>query len=65
MPGRSQIAGENGPFLEAADSADLTLPARAAAFKVNFAAFLEDPAADFSSVIRQMERSVDLTVSGK
>ena len=52
-------------ILAAADSADLVLPATAAAFKVNFAAFFEDPAADFSSVIRQMERSVELTVSDK
>ena len=52
-------------ILDAADSADLVLPATAAAFKVNFAAFFEDPAADFSSVIRQMERSVELTVLGK
>ena len=52
-------------ILEAADSFELVLPATAAAFKVNSAAFKEDPAADFSSVIRQMERSVELTVSGK
>jgi 3-hydroxyisobutyrate dehydrogenase-like beta-hydroxyacid dehydrogenase len=52
-------------ILEAADSFDLVLPATAAAFKVNSAAFKEDPDADFSSVIRQMERSVELTVSGK
>jgi hypothetical protein len=41
------------------------LPATAAAFKVNSAAFKEDPASDFSSVIRQMERSVELTIPGK
>jgi 3-hydroxyisobutyrate dehydrogenase-like beta-hydroxyacid dehydrogenase len=52
-------------ILEAADSFDLVLPATAAAFKVNSAAFKEDPDADFSSVIRQMERSVELTVSNK
>ncbi len=53
-------------ILEAAESSDLTLPATAAAYKVNSAAFKEDPAADFSSVIRQMERSVErLTVSGE
>jgi 3-hydroxyisobutyrate dehydrogenase-like beta-hydroxyacid dehydrogenase len=52
-------------ILEAAESSDLTLPATAAAFKVNSAAFKEDPVADFSSVIRQMERSVELTVTGK
>lgn len=52
-------------ILEAAESSDLALPATAAAFKVNSAAFKEDPAADFSSVIRQMERSVELTVSGE
>ena len=52
-------------ILDAADSTGLALPATAAAFKVNSAALKKDPAADFSSVIRQMERSVELTVSGK
>jgi 3-hydroxyisobutyrate dehydrogenase-like beta-hydroxyacid dehydrogenase len=52
-------------ILESADASDLVLPATAAAFKVNSAAFKEDPAADFSSVIRQMERSVEFNVSGQ
>jgi 3-hydroxyisobutyrate dehydrogenase-like beta-hydroxyacid dehydrogenase len=52
-------------ILEAADSSNLVLPATAAAFKVNSAAFKEDPASDFSSVIRQMEKSVELTIPGK
>lgn len=44
-------------ILAAAGSLGFALPATAAAFK-------KDPAADFSSVIQQMERSVELTVSG-
>ncbi len=43
-------------ILQAADSAKLALPATAAACEVNSAAFKEDPDADFSSVIRQMEK---------
>jgi len=45
-------------ILESAKVSNLTLPATAAAFVVNSAAFKEDPAADFSSVIRQMEKSL-------
>lgn len=50
-------------ILEAAKSMDLDLPATAAAFKVNSAAFEEDPGADLSSVIRHMEKLVELHVS--
>jgi 3-hydroxyisobutyrate dehydrogenase-like beta-hydroxyacid dehydrogenase len=50
-------------ILEAAKQAELKLPAAAAAFEVNSAAFKEDPTADFSSVIRQMEKLADLNVS--
>lgn len=42
-------------ILEAANSSHLTLPATAAAFEVNSAAFRHDPTSDFSSVIREME----------
>ena len=52
-------------ILDAADSLNLVLPATAAAFKVNSAAFEEDPTSDFSSVIRHMERTVELTIPGK
>jgi len=52
-------------ILKAASSSDLVLPATTAALKVNSAALKDDPAADFSSVIRQMERSVQLTDAGK
>jgi 3-hydroxyisobutyrate dehydrogenase len=50
-------------ILEAAKSLDLDLPATAAAFKVNSAALEEDPGADLSSVIRHMEKLVELHVS--
>jgi 3-hydroxyisobutyrate dehydrogenase-like beta-hydroxyacid dehydrogenase len=50
-------------ILEAAKSADLDLPATAAAYKVNSAAFEEDPGADLSFVIRHMEKFVELHVS--
>ncbi len=50
-------------ILEAAKSADLDLPATAAAFKVNSEAFEEDPGADLSSVIRHMEKFVEAHVS--
>jgi 3-hydroxyisobutyrate dehydrogenase-like beta-hydroxyacid dehydrogenase len=52
-------------ILEAAKSSNVTLPATAAAFQANSAAFKEDPAADFSSVIRHMEKLVDLHVSNE
>ena len=47
-------------ILETAKSSNLTLPATAASLEVNAAAFKEDPTADFSSVIRQMEKSVNV-----
>jgi 3-hydroxyisobutyrate dehydrogenase-like beta-hydroxyacid dehydrogenase len=47
-------------ILNAAHSSNLTLPATAAAFQVNSAAFKEDPSADFSCVIRQMEKLLDI-----
>lgn len=50
-------------ILEAANSSNLALPATAAAFQVNSAALKEDASADFSSVIRQMERFVGLNAS--
>ncbi len=46
-------------ILEAAKASNLTLPATAAAFEVNSAAFKEDPEADLSSVIRYMENSIE------
>ena len=46
-------------ILETADSLKLALPATAAAFEVNSAALKEDPHADFSSVIRQMEKMLE------
>jgi 3-hydroxyisobutyrate dehydrogenase-like beta-hydroxyacid dehydrogenase len=49
-----------GLILELANSANLTLPATVAAFGVNAAALKAEPGADFSSVIRQMEKSVEL-----
>jgi len=45
--------------LEAARSSNLQLPATAAAFEVNYAAFKEDPDADLSSVVRHMENSAE------
>jgi len=50
-------------ILEAAKSVYLELPATAAAYDVNSEAFKEDPNADFSFVIRQMERSIARNVS--
>jgi 3-hydroxyisobutyrate dehydrogenase-like beta-hydroxyacid dehydrogenase len=50
-------------ILEAARSSNLALPATAAAFQVNSAALKEDPSADFSSVIRQMEKFVRLNIA--
>jgi 3-hydroxyisobutyrate dehydrogenase-like beta-hydroxyacid dehydrogenase len=50
-------------ILEVANSSKLTLPVTAAAFQVNSAALKEDPDADFSSVIRQMEQVVEQHVS--
>jgi 3-hydroxyisobutyrate dehydrogenase-like beta-hydroxyacid dehydrogenase len=43
-------------ILEIAKSSNLELPATTAAFQVNAAAFKEDPAADFSCVVRYMEK---------
>ena len=48
-------------MLEAASAANITLPTTAAAFHANSAAFKEDPTADFSSVIRQMEKLIPLS----
>ena len=42
-------------ILEAAKASNLVLPATAAAFEVNSAAFKEGPDADLSSVIQHME----------
>jgi 3-hydroxyisobutyrate dehydrogenase-like beta-hydroxyacid dehydrogenase len=50
-------------ILETAKSSNLVLPATAAAFEVNSAAFKEDPSADLSSVIRQMEKFRALKVA--
>ena len=44
-------------ILEIAESENLEMPAAAAAFQVNSAAFKEDPDADFSSVVRYMEKA--------
>lgn len=43
-------------ILETANSSKLALPATIAAFEVNSAALKDDPGADFSSVILQMEK---------
>jgi 3-hydroxyisobutyrate dehydrogenase-like beta-hydroxyacid dehydrogenase len=50
-------------ILEVAGLYNLTLPATASAFGINSAAFREDPNADFSSVIRHMEKLIGLNVS--
>jgi 3-hydroxyisobutyrate dehydrogenase-like beta-hydroxyacid dehydrogenase len=50
-------------ILETANSSHLTLPATAAAFEVNSAALKEDPTADYSSVIRQMEKLLEANAS--
>jgi 3-hydroxyisobutyrate dehydrogenase-like beta-hydroxyacid dehydrogenase len=50
-------------ILDVAGSSNLRLPATASAFEINSAALKEDPSADFSSVIRYMERSVASKVS--
>jgi 3-hydroxyisobutyrate dehydrogenase-like beta-hydroxyacid dehydrogenase len=50
-------------ILETAKASNLVLPATAAAFEVNSAAFKEDPGADLSSVIRQMEKFRALKVA--
>jgi 3-hydroxyisobutyrate dehydrogenase-like beta-hydroxyacid dehydrogenase len=50
-------------ILEVAGLSHLTLPATGAAFEINSAALKEDPNADFSSVIRHMEKSAGLNVS--
>jgi len=50
-------------ILQAAKLSNIALPATAAAFEINSAAMKEEPNADFSSVIRQMEKSVANKVS--
>jgi 3-hydroxyisobutyrate dehydrogenase-like beta-hydroxyacid dehydrogenase len=50
-------------ILDAARSSNLTLPATAAAFEVNSAAFEDDPGTDFSSVIRHMEKFIEVDAS--
>jgi 3-hydroxyisobutyrate dehydrogenase-like beta-hydroxyacid dehydrogenase len=50
-------------ILETAGLSNLTLPATASAFEINSAAMKEDPSADFSSVIRHMEKAAGLNVS--
>ena len=44
-------------ILDVAKSANLDLTATAASYEVNSLAFKKDPTADFSCVIRQMEKS--------
>lgn len=53
-----------GLMLESARRANITLPATTAAFQVNSSALKDDPRADFSSVIRQMEKFVEVNASG-
>ena len=50
-------------ILDVAKSANLDLPATAASYEVNSLAFKEDPTADFSCVIRQMEKSANSPAS--
>ena len=50
-------------ILEAANSSKLALPALSAAFEINSAALKADPAGDYSSVIRQMERLIQVNIS--
>ncbi len=50
-------------ILEAANSSSLVLPATTAASEVNSSVLNEDPTADFSAVIRYMEKLVDHSVS--
>jgi 3-hydroxyisobutyrate dehydrogenase-like beta-hydroxyacid dehydrogenase len=50
-------------ILDAARSSNLTLPATAAAYEVNSAAFEDDPSTDFSSVIRHMEKFTEVHAS--
>jgi 3-hydroxyisobutyrate dehydrogenase-like beta-hydroxyacid dehydrogenase len=50
-------------ILNAARSSNLTLPATAAAYQVNSAAFEDDPSTDFSSVIRHMEKFTEVHAS--
>ena len=52
-----------GLILETAKSSNLELPATAAAFQVNSAAFREDPEADFSFVVQHMERELKSSIS--
>jgi 3-hydroxyisobutyrate dehydrogenase-like beta-hydroxyacid dehydrogenase len=49
-------------ILDAAKSLNLPMPATTAAFHVNTDALNADPGADFSSVIRQMEKLAELKV---
>ena len=51
-------------ILEAANALSRPMPATTAAFGVNSEALKADPEADFSSVIRQMEKFAEVTVSG-
>jgi 3-hydroxyisobutyrate dehydrogenase-like beta-hydroxyacid dehydrogenase len=50
-------------ILEAADALNRPMPTTTAAFQVNSEALKADPDADFSSVIRQMEKFAGATVS--
>jgi 3-hydroxyisobutyrate dehydrogenase-like beta-hydroxyacid dehydrogenase len=50
-------------ILEAADALNRPMPTTTAAFQVNSEALKADPEADFSSVIRQMEKFAGATVS--
>jgi 3-hydroxyisobutyrate dehydrogenase-like beta-hydroxyacid dehydrogenase len=50
-------------ILEAAGALSRPMPATTAAFQVNSEALKADPEADFSSVIRQMEKFAGATVS--
>ena len=51
-------------ILEAANALRRPMPSTTAAFQVNSEALKADPEADFSSVIRQMEKFADVFVSG-
>jgi 3-hydroxyisobutyrate dehydrogenase-like beta-hydroxyacid dehydrogenase len=51
-------------ILEAANALSRPMPATTAAFRVNSEALKADPETDFSSVIRQMEKFAEVTVSG-
>lgn len=51
-------------IVEAATSRNVVLPATLAALEVNSATFKEYPDTDFSSVIRHMEKAVELKLAG-